>query len=160
MENKNSTRKTDDGRTILAREHERRTRKRRRRTPKIVRYLAAILVIVLVFTLTYIIVSKILSASQNVTVESQTSTEELDTLHLKLNKLTQENETLKQTIAEQTATIEKYNARYGPLDASSDEAEFDPFTQESPETESTPSAETGSEEPASEEQPAQTIEEF
>lgn len=141
----NKTPRTENyqsGQSPLAREHARRRRKKRRGPSKAVRYIAAVLTVILVFFLAYSVGSwmiKNFSMAKN-TTEDQSEDDPVTTLQKRLDELTAENKMLSGEIKELQAKVDKYNALYGPIDGSGQDNSDSSSSGESQSTQSSNSS--------------------
>lgn len=127
MEVKKSTMQSYDKEEFsVPKEQIRRKKRRKKRPSKAIRYISAILVIVLVFFIAYSIGSWLIGNFDSETNEEVNKTEDAITqLQKRLDELTSENKLLNEEIRELQTKIDIYNSLYGPLDNMSSEENVD-----------------------------------
>lgn len=118
--------------TPLAKEHARRTHKRRRKTPHFFRLLLLILLVVLIFMAVYTAVSHVLRGVEAPIFDAPTSEE--DDILLRLNEQTKQIQQMQGTIDQLTEQLEKYNKQYGPLDGDAPASHMEPFSEDAAST--------------------------
>ncbi len=119
---KNTMQSYDTEGFSLPKEQIRRKKRRKKRPSKAIRYISAILVIVLVFFIAYSIGSWLIGNFDSQPYDDENKTEDpITQLQKRLEELTSENKLLKEEIIELQTKIDTYNSLYGPLDNTSSE---------------------------------------
>ncbi len=113
--------------TPLAKEHARRTYKRRRKTPHFFRLFFLAILVILIFMAAYTAASHIIRSIKTATADTQVIEE--DDILLRLNEQSQQIQQMQSTINQLTEQLEKYNKQYGPLDGADPPSPMEPFSE-------------------------------